>query len=159
MDDDRDQAVLGGFAVGSVLFGTGAIEADHRIFHPIDRTVDADRNWVRIVKRITPVNFQRVGNRLGAVLTPKRLGFIWVVRHCQDCFAANVHTHRIPDEFATRSECKITHVLGTEHPCFLFVALVGFVLLCLFRGHDEFWFFGGSSLFQPGNPLGLQDFL
>ena len=65
VDDDGDQGILGCFAVGAIFFWARAVEADHRIFHPIDGPVYTDCDGVRVVKGIAAVDFKSMGDCFG----------------------------------------------------------------------------------------------
>ena len=160
VDDHRDQAVFRRLAVGTIRFRSWTVEADHRIFHPIHRTVDANGHRIGILERVAPVDLQGVGNGLGGILAPERFGFIGIVRHRHHGLVADLDSPGIPDELATGGESKIADILGLEHPC-----LCGrgcffgrrLVLLRLLRGHDEHRSPGVPRLCQAVLPIRCQN--
>ncbi len=68
--DHADHAILGALAVGAVLLGPPAVEADHRVLHADAVRVHADGHRVGVVDGVLAVGLDGVRHHLGAVLLP-----------------------------------------------------------------------------------------
>ena len=159
MDDHRDQTILGASGISTILFWSWAIKADHRVFHTTDRSVDADRDWIGIIERVSAVDVESVNDRVRAVLAPKRFGFVGIVAHRHHTVAIHVVALCVPNELAARCERKVSNVLGVENPSLCFIGFALLVFLSFFRGHDKDRLVSGLGFGEPFLLYSRKDFV
>jgi hypothetical protein len=146
VDDYRDQPIFRERGIGSILFRSGTIEANHGIFHSPDRTIDTDGDGVGIIKGITTVHVECVDDGVRTILAPKRFTLVGEVAHGHDFVSVDIMPLRVPNEFAARSKGKITNIFGMIDPSLRRFGFTLFVLFGLFCSHDEYRLFGRFGL-------------
>ena len=106
---------------------TGSVEADHRIFHAADRTVDRDGDRVRVGEGELRKDVQRVDDGGGGVAFPQRVALFGVVTHGQRFLPIHGVALGVPDEFTGVGETEIANVVGVIDPGLFAFGLVLFV--------------------------------
>ena len=164
VDDDGDEGVFGGAAVGAVFGGAGAVEADHGVFHAADGAVDGLGDGVGIREGVFRINIERVDDGVGGVFRPERLGFVRVERHRHDgLFGVGGgvvgRAHGVPDEFTGGGEGEVADVVGFEDPGFGAGGFAGFGGFGFGGGDDEDGLGRGGGGFEAGALRGGEDLL
>ena len=149
MDDHGDQIVFGGRRIRPILPRSWAVETNHRVFHATDGSIDTDGNWVRVIKRVSAVDIERVNDRVGRVLAPQRLAFVGVITHGHDRVVIDFVALGIPDEFSAGGKGKVADGFGSIDPCFGLVGLFLFILFGFFGRDDEDGSIGMTCLLEP----------
>ena len=114
--DHADHAILRPFAVGAVLLGPPAVEADHRVLHADAVGMHTDGHRVGVVDGVLAVGLDGVRHHLGAVLLPQGIAFLGVEAHAEHVVLPHRLVHTVPDELAAAGEGHVAHVLCLEHP-------------------------------------------
>ncbi len=149
VNHDRDQAVLSSLAIRAVLFRARTVEANHRVFHAVDRTIDRYRDGVGVGERVARIDVQRVDDRVCRVLTPKRLSLIRIVRHSHHLIAFDIVALSVPDKLARRGKGKVSHLVSFEDPRLLPLWFCRLICLGFFGSHNEGRFLGRLGRPQP----------
>ena len=100
MNNNGDQSIFGIRRISPVLFGSGPVEANHRVFHSADGSVDADRNRIGVIKSVSAIHVERMNDGVCAVLAPQGFGFVWVIAHGGDAVAVHMVPLGVPDKLS-----------------------------------------------------------
>ena len=119
VDDHADQPPLGPLGVGAVRLRPRAVEADHRVLHPADRAVHADRDGIRVRDAVLGIDLEGMGDRLGRIEAPERLALVGPETHRHRHVAVgtgDLDAPGVPDEGRTRGPRDVADVLRPESP-------------------------------------------